>query len=93
MEEAILTHKISEKVKGLIGQEDGTEIDSEETHTVEGFVYDRPPIKTESLLVFTIYKLYRNDNLVNTIANPNKLDQNDLIAECAKLLTQPKLFM
>ncbi len=78
--EAILTHKISENVVG-------------EKHTVEGFVYEEPPVKSEKIQCHTIYKLYKNDNLVATLANPLRLTQSELIEECAKLLTQPKLFM
>lgn len=78
--EAILTHKISETIL-------------EDKFTVEGFVYEEPPIKSEKIQAHTIYKLYKNDNLVSTLANPLRLDQSDLIAECAKLLNQPKLFM
>ncbi len=77
--EAILTHKVSE-----------TTPDSK--HTVEGFVYDEP-IKSEMINVHTIYKLFRNEQQVAILANPNKLDQETLIAECNKLLTQPKLFV
>lgn len=78
--EAILTHKISETIL-------------EDKFTVEGFVYDEPPIESEHIKAHTIYKLYKNDKMICTLVNPLRLDQSDLIAECAKLLNQPKLFM